>query len=172
MSASDDDANATAGDDAINAVAVLGLAAQPVVWTSLYFVATTGGGLPAGPFGLLGLLEGLSYVAIVGLVGSALLSRATTPEQSARRGLLRLAQNLSLISVAVGSGSLRILWRAPRVACQTRCRLPTIATSSRYATDHRRNAALDVFLPANSVNMRTRDPPKAISWVADCIRVL
>ena len=113
MSASDDDANATAGDDAINAVAVLGLAAQPVVWTSLYFVATTGGGLPAGPVGLLGLLEGLSYVAIVGLVGSALLSRATTPDQSARRGLLGLAENLSLFSVAAGFGVLAYIAAGP-----------------------------------------------------------
>ena len=33
----------------------VGLTAQPVVWFSLYYVATTGAGLPAGPFGLLGI---------------------------------------------------------------------------------------------------------------------
>ena len=44
-------------DDILGSV---GAISQPVVWVSLYFVATTGGGLPAGPFGLLGALEGLS----------------------------------------------------------------------------------------------------------------
>ena len=31
-----------------------GLVANPIVWASLVSVKTTGGGLPAGPFGLLG----------------------------------------------------------------------------------------------------------------------
>ena len=35
-------------------------------------VATTGGGLPAGPFGLLGAVEGLSYLLVVGLAGAAI----------------------------------------------------------------------------------------------------
>ena len=34
-----------------------GLLANPVMWVSLYSVATTGGGLPAGPFGLVGLVD-------------------------------------------------------------------------------------------------------------------
>ncbi len=43
-----------------------GITAQPVVWISLYSVATTGAGLPAGPFGLVGAIEGLSYLAVLG----------------------------------------------------------------------------------------------------------
>lgn len=46
----------------------VGLIAQPVVWTSLYFVATTGAGLPPGPLGLLGATEGVSYLVILALV--------------------------------------------------------------------------------------------------------
>lgn len=36
-----------------------------------------GCGLPAGPFGLLGATEGLSYLAVVGLVGYQLFRVAT-----------------------------------------------------------------------------------------------
>jgi len=36
------------------AAAAAGLVANPVVWVSLQSVKSTGGGLPAGPFGLLG----------------------------------------------------------------------------------------------------------------------
>ena len=43
----------------------IGLLCQPVVWISLYFVKTTGGGLPAGPVGLIGAIEGLSYLLVV-----------------------------------------------------------------------------------------------------------
>jgi hypothetical protein len=51
------------------------LLAQPVVWISLYFVVTTGGGLPAGPFGLLGALEGISYLAVVAIVAVSLCNK-------------------------------------------------------------------------------------------------
>ena len=36
-----------------------------MVWISLYFVKTTGGGLPAGPGGIIGAIEGLSYLLVV-----------------------------------------------------------------------------------------------------------
>ena len=39
---------------ATTAAAVLGLCSQPIMWWSLYTLNTTGCGLPAGPFGLLG----------------------------------------------------------------------------------------------------------------------
>jgi hypothetical protein len=70
----------------LGAVIIAGglLIAQPVVWTSLYCVATTGAGLPAGPLGLLGALEGLSYLAILGVVGVSLVRKATTTTGSER----------------------------------------------------------------------------------------
>jgi hypothetical protein len=47
-------------------MAAIGIVAQPIAWISLFFVSTTGGGLPSGPFGLLGAMEGISYLAILG----------------------------------------------------------------------------------------------------------
>ena len=85
-------------------IGVAGVVAQPVVWVSLYSVATTGGGLPAGPFGALGLLEGLSYLAIVGFVAAALVSKVRTGSglPAGPGGLLGLAEGLSFLSVAAG----------------------------------------------------------------------
>jgi hypothetical protein len=49
---------------------VVGIAVQPIVWISLWSVGTTGHGLPAGPFGLVGAIEGISYLIVVGFVVS------------------------------------------------------------------------------------------------------
>jgi hypothetical protein len=54
---------------------VLGAVGSAMAVTVLYSEFTlfsTGCGLPAGPFGLLGLAEGLSYVGIVGIGGYSL----------------------------------------------------------------------------------------------------
>ena len=82
-------------------IAAAGLVAQPVVWTSLYFVVTTGGGLPAGPFGLLGALEGLSYVAVLGLVGASAFNKVSTGSglPPGRAGLLGAAEGLSYLTL-------------------------------------------------------------------------
>jgi hypothetical protein len=53
-----------AQQSSIPLISILGLLSQPIVWSSLYLVRTTGGGYPAGPFGLLGLLEGMSYMIV------------------------------------------------------------------------------------------------------------
>ena len=95
-------------------IAAAGLVAQPVVWTSAYFVATTAGGLPAGPYGLLGALEGVSYLAVLGLVGVSTYRKATTGAglgaSSLREatgagvlgaGLLGVAEGLSYISLGL-----------------------------------------------------------------------
>ena len=42
-----------AQQSSIPLISILGLLSQPIVWSSLYLVRTTGGGYPAGPFGLL-----------------------------------------------------------------------------------------------------------------------
>ena len=86
----------------------VGIAVQPVVWVSLYDVATTGGGLPPGPFGLVGLLEGLSYLVIVAIVGLSLFSKVTTGSglPAGHQGRAGLAEGLSFLSVVVGLGVL------------------------------------------------------------------
>ena len=53
--------------------AVPALACQPVMYWSLYTLKTTGCGLPAGPFGLFGAAEGISYLIVAGVVVAALM---------------------------------------------------------------------------------------------------
>ncbi|KAL4180551.1 hypothetical protein AMTRI_Chr13g125860 [Amborella trichopoda] len=45
------------------------LVAIPTIGWSLYTLKTTGCGLPPGPLGSLGALEGLSYLTVFGVVG-------------------------------------------------------------------------------------------------------
>lgn len=88
-----------------------GLLANPVMWVSLYSVATTGGGLPAGPFGLVGLVEGISYLVVVGFVGAALFKKMTTGSglPAGPAGLLGAAEGLSFLSILAGVGVLALL---------------------------------------------------------------
>lgn len=51
------------------AVIAGGLVANPVVAWSLYTLKTTGCGLPPGPGGLIGAVEGVSYLVILGTIG-------------------------------------------------------------------------------------------------------
>ena len=77
---------------------VVGLGAQPIVWVSLFFVATTGAGLPAGPFGLLGALEGISYLIVIGLLSSSALG-TFEDSGSPSNDLLTRAKRVSLITI-------------------------------------------------------------------------
>jgi len=77
-------------------ITVLGILSQPVVWTSLYYVATTGAGLPAGPFGIIGATEGISYLIVVALVAKKLVS---TNEDGGKT--TTIAESLSLFTLAV-----------------------------------------------------------------------
>eukprot|EP00966_Prymnesium_polylepis_P080532 1866067-Prymnesium_polylepis.1 len=93
------------------AAAAAGLVANPVMWASLYSVATSGGGLPAGPFGIIGLTEGISYLVVVGFVGAALYKKATTGSglPAGPAGLLGAAEGLSFLSVLAGLAVLALV---------------------------------------------------------------
>ena len=80
--------------------AVAGLIAQPITAWSLYTVWTTGAGLEAGPFGLLGLAEGLSFLIVPGFVFAALLTKVKTGSglPAGPAGLLGAAEGLSFLS--------------------------------------------------------------------------
>lgn len=86
---------------------VIGLIAQPVVWISLVSVATKGQGLPAGPFGLVGAIEGLSYllVVVLGVVGpvSRTLGRVrrggNTRVKDDDDAVSSLAESISLVTI-------------------------------------------------------------------------
>ena len=65
---------------------------------------TTGCGLPAGPFGLLGAAEGISYLVVIGFVGAALLNKLNTGSglPAGPGGLLGAAEGLSFLTAAAG----------------------------------------------------------------------
>jgi hypothetical protein len=88
-----DDGEETSENGIDNLLGSAGVISQPIVWISLYFVATTGGGLPAGPFGIFGAVEGLAYLSVVGLV----FRRIINPKKSS--GVLEIAENLSIITL-------------------------------------------------------------------------
>ena len=98
-------------DGLLGVAAAAGLIANPVMWLSLYYVATTGGGLPAGPLGLVGALEGVSYLVVVGIVGAALINKKTTGSglPAGPNSLLGAAEGLSFLSVIAGIAVLLLL---------------------------------------------------------------
>ena len=55
-----------------------GTIAALVMMYSEFVLSQTGCGLPAGPFGLVGAVEGLSYLSVVGLGGYSLYQKITT----------------------------------------------------------------------------------------------
>ena len=86
------------------AASALGLASQPIMWWSLYTLKTTGCGLPAGPFGLIGAAEGISYLVVIGFVASSILSKVTSGSglPAGPGGLLGAAEGLSFLTAAGG----------------------------------------------------------------------
>jgi len=81
--------------------AAAGLFANPIVSLSLYNVASTGGGLDPGPYGLLGALEGISFLVVFGIVAAALVSKVSRGSglPAGPLGLLGLSEGLSFLSV-------------------------------------------------------------------------
>ena len=86
------DPDAGSNDSFSPAVDRVGILAQPIVGISLISVATTGGGLPAGPLDLLGAIEGIAYVVVVLLALQALLLPSNDRTTS---------QQLSLVTVGL-----------------------------------------------------------------------
>uniref|UniRef100_A0A7S4CT94 Uncharacterized protein n=1 Tax=Eutreptiella gymnastica TaxID=73025 RepID=A0A7S4CT94_9EUGL len=75
-----------------------------VFWVSLYSVYSTGQGVPAGPFGLYGLAEGLSYLAVPGLFAYSVYTKVQTGSglPAGKFGLLGLAEGLTFLSLLAG----------------------------------------------------------------------
>lgn len=78
-----------------------GLFANPVIGWSLYTLKTTGCGLPPGPGGSIGALEGVSYLVVVGIVGWSLYTKAKTGSglPNGPFGLLGAVEGLSFLSL-------------------------------------------------------------------------
>lgn len=56
----------------------VGLAAEAEVARSLAFLSQNGCGLPSGAGGVQGLVEGLSYLAVVGIIGASAVYKLRT----------------------------------------------------------------------------------------------
>ncbi|KAM7263875.1 hypothetical protein ACFE04_001558 [Oxalis oulophora] len=83
-------------------IAILGgLISNPVIAWSLYTLKTTGCGLPPGPGGSIGGLEGVSYLAVVGIIGWSLYTKAKTGSglPNGPYGLLGAVEGLSYLSL-------------------------------------------------------------------------
>ncbi|KAM0057656.1 hypothetical protein Hdeb2414_s0005g00160871 [Helianthus debilis subsp. tardiflorus] len=78
-----------------------GLIANPVIGWSLYTLKTTGCGLPPGPGGSIGALEGVSYLVVVGIVGWSLYTKSKTGSglPNGPFGLLGAVEGLSYLSL-------------------------------------------------------------------------
>lgn len=78
-----------------------GLFSTPIIVWSLYTLKTTGCGLPPGPGGSIGALEGVSYVAVVGIVGWSLYTKIKTGSglPNGPFGLLGAVEGLSYLSL-------------------------------------------------------------------------
>jgi len=96
-SSEDDDTNATNNSGNNGILESIGLVSQPIVWISLYFLGTTGHGLPAGPGGSIGAVEGIAYLVVVVLAvlpgdnSSSPLNARTFSRATIALGLLVLA---------------------------------------------------------------------------------
>ena len=90
------------GNGVIEKAAIAGgLVANPVIAWSLYTLKTTGCGLPPGPGGSIGALEGVSYLVVVGIVGWSLYTKAKTGSglPNGPFGLLGAVEGLSFLSL-------------------------------------------------------------------------
>ncbi|GFQ06661.1 hypothetical protein PHJA_002810100 [Phtheirospermum japonicum] len=83
------------------AAIVGGLIANPVIGWSLYTLKTTGCGLPPGPGGSIGALEGVSYLVVVGIVAWSLYTKTKTGSglPNGPFGLLGAVEGLSYLSL-------------------------------------------------------------------------
>lgn len=79
-----------------------GVSAALLTLWSEYTLRTTGCGLPAGPFGLVGLAEGLGYLTVTGIAGWSVVTRVQTGGRGLPGRLLGTAEGLSLLAVGVG----------------------------------------------------------------------
>lgn len=89
-------------DSERNESPLLSVVSLGIVWVSLATVATTGAGLPPGPFGILGALEGVSYLIMLALVGKfAYRNIAEADEADLKSGVGILAERLAIFTLAL-----------------------------------------------------------------------
>lgn len=73
-----DDARIGLGESDQGVLGAIGTVAALITFYSEYTLKTTGCGLPAGPLGLVGLAEGLSYLGVTGIGAFSLYTKVKT----------------------------------------------------------------------------------------------
>ncbi len=75
-----------------------------IMLVSEYVLKTTGCGLPAGPLGLIGAAEGISYLGVTALACFSIYTKVKTGSglPAGPKGILGLAEGLSFLALAVG----------------------------------------------------------------------
>ncbi|KAK1287211.1 hypothetical protein QJS10_CPB19g00509 [Acorus calamus] len=78
-----------------------GLVSGPVIAWSLYTLKTTGCGLPPGPGGSIGAIEGVSYLVVLGIVAWSAYTKSKTGSglRAGPFGLLGAVEGLSYLVV-------------------------------------------------------------------------
>ena len=106
-----DDDDAPRGDDdddenegLLLAAGLGGVVASCVTGYSLYTLKNTGCGLPAGPGGIVGAIEGISYLGVAGLLGASAYSKKTTGSglPAGPYALLGLAEGVAFVLALAG----------------------------------------------------------------------
>mmetsp|Transcript_2963 Transcript_2963/g.5266 ORF Transcript_2963/g.5266 Transcript_2963/m.5266 type:complete len:218 (+) Transcript_2963:82-735(+) len=92
------------GESEAGILGIAGIVAANIMIYSESVLFQTGCGLPAGPAGLVGAAEGVSYLGVVGLVGFSLFTKITTGSglPAGPRGILGAAEGLSYLAVLAG----------------------------------------------------------------------
>mmetsp|Transcript_20097 Transcript_20097/g.30296 ORF Transcript_20097/g.30296 Transcript_20097/m.30296 type:complete len:207 (+) Transcript_20097:40-660(+) len=83
---------------------ISGLIASTIVLYSESVLFNTGCGLPAGPFGLVGAVEGISYLGVVGLIGFSLYTKVKTESglPAGPGGILGAAEGVAYLAALAG----------------------------------------------------------------------
>lgn len=83
---------------------ISGLIASIIVLYSESVLFNTGCGLPAGPFGLVGAVEGISYLGVVGLIGFSLYAKIKTGKglPAGPAGILGAAEGVAYLAALAG----------------------------------------------------------------------
>jgi hypothetical protein len=99
--AKDDQTTATSSSPLYLGITVSGLVASPVIAYSLYTLKTTGCGLPPGPGGSLGALEGVSYLIVAGIVVWSIITKVRTGSglPAGPYGLVGAAEGLAYLTL-------------------------------------------------------------------------
>jgi len=86
------------------ALGVVGTKMSVIMLVSEYVLKTTGCGLPAGPYGLIGAVEGISYLGVTALAAFSLYTKVKTGSglPAGPKGVLGLAEGMSFLAITAG----------------------------------------------------------------------